>query len=139
MVYIFYTNFSWFHCIIVKEESERDLSNFLILPFLLWRMLHNQIWISLSRYRNAKGSNLLVDKSLEFEQVDREQIGQCTICINISTNKYRDTIYFFTIFSIIIDIIYCDWYCIIKVVSMMDPCKTNVFLITTYPLINLYI
>ena len=73
MVYIFYTNCSWFHCIIVKEESERDLSNFLILPFLLWRMLHNQIWISLSRYRNAKGSNLLVDKSLEFEQVDREQ------------------------------------------------------------------
>ncbi|KAF3953468.1 hypothetical protein CMV_021095 [Castanea mollissima] len=58
---------------IVKEESERDLTNFLILPFLLWRMLHNQIWISLSRYRNAKGGNLLVDKSLEFEQVDREQ------------------------------------------------------------------
>ncbi|XP_030944373.1 very-long-chain aldehyde decarbonylase CER1-like isoform X2 [Quercus lobata] len=56
-----------------KEESKRDLTNFFILPFLLWRMLHNQIWISISRYRNAKGNNLLVDKSLQFEQVDREQ------------------------------------------------------------------
>nr|POF18708.1 isoform 2 of protein cer1-like 1 [Quercus suber] len=36
-------------------------------------MLHNQIWISISRYQNAKGNNLLVDKSLQFEQVDREQ------------------------------------------------------------------
>ena len=58
---------------LVKEESKRDLFNFFILPFLLWRMLHNQIWISISRYRTAKGNNLLVDKSLQFEQVDREQ------------------------------------------------------------------
>ncbi|KAF3960482.1 hypothetical protein CMV_014808 [Castanea mollissima] len=56
-----------------KEESKRDLTNFSILPLLLWRMLHNQIWISISRYQNAKGNNLLVDKSLQFEQVDREQ------------------------------------------------------------------
>ena len=56
-----------------KEESKRDLTNFFILPLLLWRMLHNQIWISISRYQNAKGNNLLVDKSLQFEQVDREQ------------------------------------------------------------------
>ena len=56
-----------------KEESKRDLSNFFILPLLLWRMLHNQIWISISRYQNAKGNNLLVDRSLQFEQVDREQ------------------------------------------------------------------
>ncbi|KAM4089444.1 hypothetical protein ACB094_07G152200 [Castanea mollissima] len=56
-----------------KEESKRDLTNFFIFPFLLWRMIHNQIWISISRYRNAKGNNLLVDKSLQFEQVDREQ------------------------------------------------------------------
>ena len=56
-----------------KEESKRDLSNFFILPLLLWRMLHNQIWISISRYQNAKGNNLVVDRSLQFEQVDREQ------------------------------------------------------------------
>ena len=57
----------------VKDEKERDLLNFLIFPFLLWRMLHNQIWISLSRYRTANGSNRIVDKSIEFEQVERER------------------------------------------------------------------
>ncbi|KAL8119404.1 hypothetical protein AgCh_016793 [Apium graveolens] len=45
----------------------------MIFPFLLWRMLHNQIWISLSRYRTAKGNNRIVDKTIEFEQVDRER------------------------------------------------------------------
>ena len=56
----------------VKGESERDIGYLLILPFLLLRMLHNQIWISLSRYRTAKGNNRIVDKGIEFEQVDRE-------------------------------------------------------------------
>ncbi|KAH7862435.1 hypothetical protein Vadar_004769 [Vaccinium darrowii] len=54
------------------DEKERDLGYFLIFPFLLFRMLHNQIWISFSRYRTAKGSNRIVDKTIEFEQVDRE-------------------------------------------------------------------
>ncbi|XP_075643568.1 very-long-chain aldehyde decarbonylase CER1-like [Castanea sativa] len=57
---------------IVKDKSERSLSLFLIFPFLLWRMLHNQIWISLSRYWTARGKSSIVDKSIEFEQVDRE-------------------------------------------------------------------
>jgi aldehyde decarbonylase len=50
-----------------------DVGYFLILPFLLLRMLHNQIWISLSRYLTAKGKNRIVDKGIEFEQVDRER------------------------------------------------------------------
>ncbi|KAG6680067.1 hypothetical protein I3842_13G021400 [Carya illinoinensis] len=55
------------------EKSERDLSYFFIFPLLLWRMLHNQIWISLSRYWTAKaGNRSIVDKGLEFDQVDRE-------------------------------------------------------------------
>lgn len=57
----------------VKEKDERNLPMFFILPFLLSRMLHNQIWISLSRYRTAKGNNRIVDKSIDFEQVDRER------------------------------------------------------------------
>ncbi|KAL2536683.1 Protein ECERIFERUM 1 [Forsythia ovata] len=57
----------------VKDASERDLSNFLIFPFLISRMVHNQIWISLSRNRTAKGNNRIVDKTIEFEQVDRER------------------------------------------------------------------
>lgn len=40
---------------------------------MLFRLLHNQLWISYSRYRTAKGKNLIVDRSLEFEQVDRER------------------------------------------------------------------
>ncbi|KAM7277355.1 hypothetical protein ACFE04_019221 [Oxalis oulophora] len=55
-----------------KPKYERDLTNFLTFPIILWRMLHNQIWITLSRYRTAKGNNRIVDKGIEFEQVDRE-------------------------------------------------------------------
>ncbi|KAL5862450.1 hypothetical protein ACOSQ4_003746 [Xanthoceras sorbifolium] len=32
----------------VKGEKERDLVNFLFFPFMLWRILHNQIWITQS-------------------------------------------------------------------------------------------
>ena len=53
-------------------EEGADLFYILVLPFLLWRMLHNQIWISLSRYQTARGK-AIVDKGLEFEQVDRER------------------------------------------------------------------
>ncbi|KAK3017557.1 hypothetical protein RJ639_005597 [Escallonia herrerae] len=66
----------------VKPESERDLTNLLILPFLLWRMLHNQLWISFSRHRTAKGNNRIVDKSIEFEQVDRESNWDDQILLN---------------------------------------------------------
>jgi len=61
------------YSLLVKDEKQRDLSTFLILPFLVWRMVHNQIWITLSRYRTAKGNGRIVDKGLEFDQVDRER------------------------------------------------------------------
>ncbi|GKU92253.1 hypothetical protein SLEP1_g6002 [Rubroshorea leprosula] len=67
---------------IYKGENERDLSNFLIFPLMLWRMLHNQIWISLSRYRTAKGNNRIVDKPIEFDQVDRERNWDDQILFN---------------------------------------------------------
>ncbi|XP_011085147.1 protein ECERIFERUM 1-like [Sesamum indicum] len=66
----------------VKDKSERDFSQFVIFPFLLSRMLHNQIWISLSRYRTAKGNNRIVDKNIEFEQVDRERNWDDQIIFN---------------------------------------------------------
>ncbi|XVF41380.1 hypothetical protein PTKIN_Ptkin01aG0275800 [Pterospermum kingtungense] len=68
---------------VVKDEKERDFSNLLIWPFMLWRMLHNQFWISLSRYRTAKGSNRIVDKGIEFEQVDRERNWDDQILLNV--------------------------------------------------------
>ncbi|AES81238.1 fatty acid hydroxylase superfamily protein [Medicago truncatula] len=52
--------------------GERDPVYHVIFPFMLIRMLHNQIWISISRYQTAKGKSKIVDKGLEFEQVDRE-------------------------------------------------------------------
>ncbi|XP_020205668.1 very-long-chain aldehyde decarbonylase CER1 [Cajanus cajan] len=72
-----------FYSLVVEEKSERrDISTFLILPFLLWRMLHNQIWISLSRYRTAKGNTRIVDKGIEFDQVDRERDWDDQILFN---------------------------------------------------------
>ncbi|KAK9106940.1 hypothetical protein Syun_022951 [Stephania yunnanensis] len=57
---------------ISSQSEERDLSYLLIFPFLMWRVLHNQIWISFARYQTAKGNNMIVDKSIDFQQVDRE-------------------------------------------------------------------
>ncbi|KAK6270466.1 hypothetical protein POUND7_007564 [Theobroma cacao] len=67
---------------IANDENERDFSNLSIFPFMLWRMFHNQIWISLSRYRTATGSNRIVDKGLEFDQVDRERNWDDQILFN---------------------------------------------------------
>ncbi|GMP42482.1 hypothetical protein CsSME_00012217 [Camellia sinensis var. sinensis] len=55
-----------------KENEEIDLLNILVIPLLLWRAVHNQLWITYSRHRTAKGNNRIVDKSIEFDQVDRE-------------------------------------------------------------------
>lgn len=54
-----------------KQVGERNYFNFLIFPFILLRMLQSQLWISYSRYRTVK--NRIVDKSIEFDQVDRER------------------------------------------------------------------
>ncbi|KAK2650906.1 hypothetical protein Ddye_018395, partial [Dipteronia dyeriana] len=58
---------------LVSDRKERDLTHFLAFPLLLWRMLHNHIWISPYRYRIAKGNNRIVDKPINFDQVDRER------------------------------------------------------------------
>nr|XP_015886493.2 very-long-chain aldehyde decarbonylase CER1-like [Ziziphus jujuba var. spinosa] len=64
------------------DEKERDLFHFLILPLLLLRFLHNQIWITLSRYRTTKGNNRILDRGLEFDQVDRERNWDDQILLN---------------------------------------------------------
>ncbi|XP_038881235.1 very-long-chain aldehyde decarbonylase CER1-like isoform X2 [Benincasa hispida] len=65
-----------------KDETERDISYLLIFPFLLWRMIHSQMWISFSRYQTAKGTARIVHKGVEFEQVDREQNWDDQILLN---------------------------------------------------------
>ncbi|KAI3944084.1 hypothetical protein MKW92_005593 [Papaver armeniacum] len=68
--------------IFTKEEALRGSNNnsrdygtriyWNVFPFLLWRIIHAQIWISYSRFRTAKAKNRILDKPIEFEQVDRE-------------------------------------------------------------------
>ncbi|XP_074272798.1 very-long-chain aldehyde decarbonylase CER1-like [Silene latifolia] len=66
----------------ITKPKETDISYVLISLLMLSRMLHNQVWISLSRYRTAKGNNLIVDRSIDFEQVDRERNWDDQILFN---------------------------------------------------------
>ncbi|GAY57905.1 hypothetical protein CUMW_183020 [Citrus unshiu] len=75
------------YCFIGSRKSERDYAYFLIFPFLLLRMLHDQIWISLSRYRTAKRNNRIVDKAIEFDQVDRERNWDDQIVPHANSSK----------------------------------------------------
>ncbi|XP_021831837.1 protein ECERIFERUM 1-like [Prunus avium] len=67
---------------VANDAKERDVSYFLMLGVVLWRIIHNQIWISLSRYRTAKGNGRILDRGLEFEQVDRENNWDDQILFN---------------------------------------------------------
>ncbi|XP_058101486.1 very-long-chain aldehyde decarbonylase GL1-4-like isoform X2 [Magnolia sinica] len=53
-------------------NGEKDTLNMIIIPLLLWRWLHNQIWISLARFQTARSKHMILHKSIEFDQVDRE-------------------------------------------------------------------
>lgn len=53
--------------------KEVDIVYLLFFPTLLLRMLHNQIWISLARFQTARSRHLILDRGIEFEQVDRER------------------------------------------------------------------
>jgi len=55
-----------------KGLRELDLGYVAILPSMLLRALHNQAWITVSRLQNARGKRLIVDRGIEFDQVDRE-------------------------------------------------------------------
>ncbi|KAM1018805.1 hypothetical protein ACFX13_040994 [Malus domestica] len=54
---------------IVNDGKYRDSTYLLMFPLMLWRMIHNQIWITRSRYRTTKGNGRIVDKGLEFDQL----------------------------------------------------------------------
>jgi aldehyde decarbonylase len=62
-------------------SGERDLLGFAVLPVLLLRLLYSQIWISVSRYQTARSKHRIVDKSLDFDQVDRERNWYATIIL----------------------------------------------------------
>jgi len=56
-----------------KGWKAADLGYIAIFPSLLLRMLHNQVWITVSRLQNARSRRQIVDRGIEFEQVDRER------------------------------------------------------------------
>ncbi|KAB1222658.1 Protein ECERIFERUM 1 [Morella rubra] len=59
---------------VTKDKSERDFVYFSIFPFLLWRMLHSQIWISLSRYWTGKFKNFKASNSTKL--TEKESLGR---------------------------------------------------------------
>ncbi|PHT33208.1 Protein CER1-like 1 [Capsicum baccatum] len=67
---------------IYSYMKDGDLGYVIILPYLVFRFVHNQIWISLARYRTAKGDNRIVERSIEFDQVDRESNWDDQIIFN---------------------------------------------------------
>lgn len=71
-----------FYLLATKDPKDISLLYILIFPSLLFRMLHNQIWISISRFQTARSPHRIVDKSIEFEQVDRERNWDDQILFN---------------------------------------------------------
>ncbi|KAJ3690092.1 hypothetical protein LUZ61_019256 [Rhynchospora tenuis] len=71
-----------FYELAIKGWHEVDIGYLLVFPAMLFRVLHNQIWISLSRFQNARSKHRIVDKSLDFEQVDRERNWDDQIIFN---------------------------------------------------------
>nr|DAD33731.1 TPA_asm: hypothetical protein HUJ06_012582 [Nelumbo nucifera] len=65
-----------------KGPKDGDWTNLLIFPYLLWRMLHHQAWITLARYQTAKSKHRILDRGIEFEQVDRERNWDDLILLN---------------------------------------------------------
>lgn len=64
-----------------KEEGRgMDLLNIAVLPIQILRIIHTQAWISFSRFMTCNSKNKIVNKSLEFEQVDRERNWYVRTC-----------------------------------------------------------
>ncbi|CAM0880510.1 unnamed protein product [Alopecurus aequalis] len=61
------------YLVATKGWREADLGCLVILPSMLLRMLHFQVWITISRLQNARGKNQIIDRGIEFDQVDRER------------------------------------------------------------------
>ncbi|KAH7653946.1 aldehyde decarbonylase protein [Dioscorea alata] len=57
----------------MRDGWNVDLTYLAILPLVLSRVLHNLVWISLSRFQNARSKHRILDRSLDFDQVDRER------------------------------------------------------------------
>ncbi|KAI3854766.1 hypothetical protein MKX03_017499 [Papaver bracteatum] len=64
-----------------NDDKGVDMTYIFMFPLLVWRVIHCQIWISLSRFKISKSKSRIVDKPIEFEQVDRENNWDDTIIL----------------------------------------------------------
>ncbi|EOA28615.1 hypothetical protein CARUB_v10024836mg [Capsella rubella] len=67
---------------IYSYATMRDHEKLLIVAMTVWRIVHSQVWISLSRYQTAKGTKRILNKSIEFDQVDRERTWDDQVIFN---------------------------------------------------------
>ncbi|KAF8110634.1 hypothetical protein N665_0081s0064 [Sinapis alba] len=67
---------------IYSYATTRDHEKLLVVALMVWRIVYSQVWISFSRYQTAKGTKRIVDKSIEFDQVDRERTWDDQIIFN---------------------------------------------------------
>uniref|UniRef100_A0A0D9Z015 aldehyde oxygenase (deformylating) n=1 Tax=Oryza glumipatula TaxID=40148 RepID=A0A0D9Z015_9ORYZ len=65
--------YSTYRFVTASSAAERDLLNFMVFPMLLLRLLYGQLWITVSRHQTARSKHKIVNKSLDFEQIDRER------------------------------------------------------------------
>lgn len=61
---------------LVYDSQEKDLERLMVVPLMLWRIVHSLIsWISVSRQRMPMGRKKVVDSLVEFEQFYRGAPG----------------------------------------------------------------
>lgn len=52
-----------------KKLGEKDVAYLSVLPFMLLRILHSQVWLTISRLMDARGNRRrIVERGIEFEQ-----------------------------------------------------------------------
>nr|VDC80103.1 unnamed protein product [Brassica rapa] len=67
---------------IYSYATMRDMDKLLIVAVMVGRIVHSQMWISYARYKTAKGTKRIVNKSIEFDQVDRERTWDDQVIFN---------------------------------------------------------
>ena len=82
-----------------NEGKEIDIFNLFILPTLLLRLLYSQLWITLSRFHTANTKHKIVNKSLDFDQVDRERNWQVSFILLFLIN-FLLLLFFFKFFGL---------------------------------------
>ncbi|KAL4190491.1 hypothetical protein AMTRI_Chr07g75910 [Amborella trichopoda] len=55
------------------QKQKRDHATIISLGLFLSRIIHDQLWITLSRFQTARSKHRIQSRGIDFEQVDRER------------------------------------------------------------------